>query len=264
MSATSIATVLVQGASRGIGLQFCRTLLSRQPNTCVIATCRNPNQADDLQKLLADEPERLQVLQVDVTEEAKIKAAAEEVGKRHGRLDLLINCAGVLHPSGRGETSLRDVNMQGLMETCRTIAFGPLLMGKHFGQLLTKGTAMFGTHQPDCKRTHSGIMANISAKVGSITDNGLGGWYSYRMSKAALNMATKNLSIELGRGRTPVICVSLHPGTVDTDLSRPYHKNVKSLFTTEDSVKKLLSVVDSLTVDDTGKFFTYNKELLPF
>lgn len=77
-------------------------------------------------------------------------------------------------------------------------------------------------------------------------------------------MATKNLSIELGRGRNKVICVALHPGTVDTDLSRPYHKNVKTLFSTAESVGKLLSVIDSLTVQDSGKLFTYDKVLLPF
>ena len=84
------------------------------------------------------------------------------------------------------------------------------------------------------------------------------------MSKAALNMATKNTSIELGRGKKKVICVSLHPGTVDTALSRPYHRNVKNLFSTEDSVERLMNVIDSLGLDDTGKFFTYDKVLLPF
>ena len=77
-------------------------------------------------------------------------------------------------------------------------------------------------------------------------------------------MATKNVSIELGRGRKRVLCVALHPGTVDTALSRPYHKNVKNLFSTEQSVEKLLNVIDRLTVEDSGKFFTYDKELLPF
>jgi hypothetical protein len=77
-------------------------------------------------------------------------------------------------------------------------------------------------------------------------------------------MATKNLSIEFGRGRKKIICVSLHPGTVDTDLSRPYHKNVQQLFTTEYSVDCMLNVIDSLTLDDSGKFFTYDKTVLPF
>ncbi|CAH1259165.1 Hypp2183 [Branchiostoma lanceolatum] len=154
---------LVQGASRGIGLEFCMYLLRGVPNITVIATCRNPGGATDLRAL------------------------------------------------------------QGLLTTFSTNAIGPLLVGKYFSPLLQKGTGAFGQHAQN-KQTHAAVMANISAKVGSITDNGLGGWYSYRMSKCALNMATKNLSIELGRGRNKVICVSLHPGTVDTELSRPYHK----------------------------------------
>ena len=93
---------------------------------------------------------------------------------------------------------------------------------------------------------------------------GLGGWYSYRLSKAALNMSTKNLSLELGRGRRKVICISLHPGTVDTDLSRPYHQNVPNLFSIEHSVNSMMAVIDSLTVEDTGKFFTYDRTILPF
>ena len=93
---------------------------------------------------------------------------------------------------------------------------------------------------------------------------GLGGWYSYRLSKAALNMSTRNLSLELGRGRRKVICISLHPGTVDTDLSRPYHRNVPNLFSVEHSVNSMMAVIDSLTVEDTGKFFTYDRTVLPF
>lgn len=93
---------------------------------------------------------------------------------------------------------------------------------------------------------------------------GLGGWYSYRLSKAALNMSTRNLSLELGRGRRKVICISLHPGTVDTNLSRPYHKNVPNLFSVEQSVDSMMTVINSLTVEDTGKFFTYDRTVLPF
>ncbi|XP_045188777.1 C-factor-like [Mercenaria mercenaria] len=257
---------LIQGASRGLGLQFCKTLLSRQPALSIIATCRTPGQAQELQDLKSEPllAGRLHILGVDVKNEAQIQEAAEYAEKHFGQLDLLVNCAGILHPSGRGETSLKDLNLQGLQETCTTNAFGPLLMGKHFGKLLTKGGGSVGVKSTDAKQQHAGVLVNISAKVGSTTDNALGGWYSYRMSKCALNMATKNLSIELGRGKNKVICVSLHPGTVDTALSRPYHKNVKNLFSVEQSVSKLLTVIDSLTVEDSGKFFTYDKELLPF
>ena len=84
------------------------------------------------------------------------------------------------------------------------------------------------------------------------------------MSKAALNMATKNLSIELGRGHKKTVCISLHPGTVDTNLSRPYHKNVKTLFTPEQSVGMMLNVIENLSIADSGKFFLYDGSIFPF
>ncbi|XP_078589066.1 C-signal-like [Branchiostoma floridae x Branchiostoma japonicum] len=257
---------LVQGASRGIGLQFCRHLLRGVPNSTVIATCRNPGGATELQTLQAEFPSTLHVVPLDVVDEGSIQRAASEVQQHHGRgVDLLINCAGILHPSGRGETSLRDVSSQGLSTTFSTNAIGPLLVAKYFSPLLQKGTGAFGQHGSN-KRTHAAVMANLSAKVGSTTDNGLGGWYSYRMSKCALNMATKNLSIELGRGKNKVICVSLHPGTVDTDLSRPYHKNVPNdkLLSTERSVQCLMDFVNGLTMQHTGKFFTWEGKEMPF
>ena len=86
------------------------------------------------------------------------------------------------------------------------------------------------------------------------------------MTKAALNMATKNLSIELGRGRSKVVCASLHPGTVDTDLSRPYHKGVPAgkLFSTEHSVQYLMGIIDNLTIQDSGSYLMWDGSKLPF
>ncbi len=94
----------------------------------------------------------------------------------------------------------------------------------------------------------------------------LGGWYSYRMSKAALNMATRNLSIELGRGSSKIVCVSLHPGTVNTDLSRPYHRNVPEdkLFSTEYSVQCLMNIIDTLNIDKTGKAYAWDSTEIPW
>jgi len=258
----SAAVCVVQGASRGIGLQFCRNLLDKSFK--VVATCRNPSNSDGLQQLQAANSESLSILPVDATNEQQIISAAEDVTKRYGKVDLLINCAGMLHPSGRGETSLKSVSNEGLMETFNVNTVGPLLMAKHFTPLLLKGSGMIGDKSSGDKAQHSSILVNMSAKVGSIQDNGLGGWYSYRMSKAALNMSTKNLSIELGRGRNKVICISLHPGTVDTDLSRPYHKGVKTLFTLPQSVDYMMNVIESLSLKDSGKFYTYDKTNLPF
>lgn len=242
-----IKNALIQGSSRGIGLQMCRYLLAKQ--TAVIATCRDPSSAQELARLKSDHGDRLSIHRLDVQDEKQIEEVATHVGDT--KLDLLVNCAGMLHPSGKGETSLREVDLQGLKVTLATNSLGPLMMAKYFGPNLTK-------RNKSSKNEVAGILVNMSARVGSITDNYLGGWYSYRMSKAALNMATKNLSIELGRKR--VVCVSLHPGTVDTDLSRRYHRNVDpaKIFTPEFSVDCLMKIIDGLEMTDNGKFFAWD------
>ena len=255
-----IRTALIQGSSRGIGLQMCRYLLSKQTN--VIATCRDPSSANELSKLKSEHGERLSVYRLDVREEMEMQEVAGQLGGQ--KLDLLVNCAGMLHPSGKGETSLREVCFNNLSITLATNTIGPLLMAKHFGPLLAKRERQSeGEKQPKTQE-HTGILANMSARVGSISDNVLGGWYSYRMSKAALNMATKNLSIELGRKK--IICVSLHPGTVDTDLSRRYHRNVDpaKVFTPAFSVTCLMDIINGLELKDNGKFFAWDGSEIPW
>ncbi|XP_007244642.3 C-factor [Astyanax mexicanus] len=260
------AVALVQGASRGLGLEFCRHLMQHRAPAAVIATCRDPDTAPALAALSGEYPDRLAVMRVDITREEQVRSAAERLSSTFPKLDLLINCAAVLHPSGRGETSLRDVSAQGITATLATNTVGPLLMAKYFSPLLKKGTGAFGQQPEDKAKQHSGVLVNMSARVGSIGDNALGGWYSYRMSKAALNMATRNLSIELGRSQPKIVCVSLHPGTVNTDLSRPYHKNVPQhkLFSTQYSVQCLMDIIDSLSMDKSGKAYAWDGSEIPW
>ncbi|XP_041125227.1 C-factor [Polyodon spathula] len=260
------AVALVQGASRGLGLEFCKHILSKKSEALIIATCRSPEKALQLKDLGERYPGKVTILKVDVTRENEIQQAAEIVKSKFGKIDLLINSSAMLLPSGKGETSLRDISFEGLVATLTTNTVGPLVMAKYFSPLLMNGSGGFGQQTADKSKQHSGIIVNMTAKVGSIGDNRLGGWYSYRMSKAALNMATRNLSIELGRGRAKVVCVSLHPGTVDTDLSRPYHKNVLKdrLFTTECSVQYLMNLIDNLSVDKTGKCFAWDGSEIPW
>lgn len=262
---------LIQGASRGLGLQFCRHILSRHPSSLVVATCRDPSASSssglmELQQQHGGIDGRLRVIPLDTTNADAAAGIASQVSSVTDRLDLLVNCAAMLHPSGRGETSLRDVSFDALMATLATNTVGPLILAKSLAPLLQKGNGSFGAKTGDPKSQHKGVIVNMSAKVGSIGDNALGGWYSYRMSKAALNMATKNLSIELGRGSKKVLVVSLHPGTVDTNLSRPYHKNVPEgkLFSTEFSVDSMMKIVDGLTFADSGKFFAWDGSPLPY
>ncbi len=245
--------VVVQGASRGIGLAFCRRLVADPRAGTIIATCRRPDDAGQLQAL-ARSDHRIAVLPLDVNREDTIAQAAREVAGIVQTLHLVINCAGVLHtPDGLGpERRLDDVTADGLVESFRVNAAGPLLVAKHFAELLPrKGRAVF---------------ASVSARVGSIGDNRLGGWYGYRMAKAAQNMATRNLSIELKRRHRGIIAVGLHPGTTDTDLSKPFQKNVPDgkLFSPAQAVGYLLAVIDALESDDNGGFFAWDGKPIPW
>lgn len=148
---------------------------------------------------------------------------------------------------------MNKLQRDSLLLTYEVNAVGPILVVKHMWPLLKVGGGA-GTD-----RDHA-IVANISARVGSIGDNGLGGWHSYRASKAGLNQLTKTVSVEFARKKDPIVCILLHPGTVDTDLSRPFQSNVPEgkLFTKEFSVQKLLSIIMNAKRSDNGKFFAWD------
>ena len=240
-------TALVQGASRGIGLEFARLLLADPVVGCVYASCRAPDRATELQCLIQAGGERIQALTMDVTDEASIAEVAQGLAENDRTLDLIINCAGVLHDGDmQPERRLADIDPAHMLRSYQVNAVGPLLVAKHFHPLLQdRGKSVF---------------ASLSARVGSIGDNRLGGWYAYRAAKAAQNMITRNLSIEFRRRRPGAICIALHPGTVDTDLSQPFQRNLPQgqLFTREHAVRQLLAVIDSVTSADSGGFFAFD------
>jgi len=254
-----MATAVVQGASRGLGLEFVRQLTSRATVASVVATCRNPEAAENLKGLA-----KVKVFKLDAVEEEDAERLADFVRREcDGRVDLLVNAAGMLHPTGKGETRLADLDGDALRSTMALNAFGPLTVIKHLSPFLMAGSGAFGTQSKEA--AHVSVVANISARVGSITDNRLGGWYSYRMSKAALNMATKTLSVELGRGKRKVICLCLHPGTVATDLTAPYRKGMKEEpFSPDFSVGRMLDFVDKATFEDTGRFVDWKHDDIQF
>jgi len=255
-----MAVVFVQGASRGIGLEFVKTLAVRR-SVRVVAGCRDPDRADQLHEV-----ENVKIVKCDVTKENDLKNVSREISAEFGKLDFAINVSGILHPSGRAETRLQDVSMQALHETFLVNTFGPVLMAKHMAPLLQKGDGLIGTQSSQPKNNHRGVLAHVSARVGSIYDNRLGGWYGYRMSKAALNMANKNLAIEYSRGKSKLVCLSLHPGTTDTDLSKPYQKGVSKdkLFSTKYSVMKMMEIIDNSSFEDSGRFIAWDGSDIPF
>lgn len=187
---------------------------------------------------------------LDLEDEASIAAAAALVAA--GPPPALVFIAtGVLHSGHEPERSWRALSADHLLRDYRINTVGPALIAKHFLPLLP--------------RDRPAVFAALSARVGSIGDNRLGGWHSYRASKAGLNMILQNLSVELARSHPQAIVAGLHPGTVDTGLSAPFQKGVKpeKLFTSAYSAERLLAVLDALTPADSGGVFAWDGARIP-
>ncbi len=245
----------VTGASQGLGLAFVRALLALPHCNLVYAACRTPQAATELAALAQQHPRRLRVLALDVTREQDFVIAADTVRRETDRLHLVLNVAGLLHDAARGikpERRLEDFNAEALLASIGVNTLGPALAAKHFLKLLT--------------HDQRAVFASLSARVGSIDDNKLGGWYSYRAAKAAQNQITRTFAIEAARRAPNLIVAALHPGTVDTALSKPFSTNVAEgkLFSTEQSVAHLLTVIDGLRAADTGGFFAWDGRPVPW
>ncbi len=225
----------VFGASGGIGAALVRALAARAEVAEVWAGSRGG---------VADQA-KVRGFAFDLTEEASIAAACARIG---GPLDLAIVATGRLGSSdGTGpEKSVRALDPARLAESFAVNAIGPALVAKHVLPLLPKD--------------RRAVFAALSARVGSISDNRLGGWHGYRASKAALNMLVRNFAVELGRTHRQAVVVALHPGTVDTGLSAPFQKGVAEgkLFTPDFAAKRLLAVLDGLAPQDSGKLFAWD------
>lgn len=223
-------SVLVIGSSGTIGSHFVKLLESNPSCSKVVGIHRNSAHAIDYHR-----PETIQ-------------AAADSLAEL-GPFQLIINTIGVLHSEQwMPEKKLDDLNHTQLTEMFNANTIGPALTIKYFSKLL------------DPKH---GVMATLSAKVGSIEDNRLGGWYSYRASKAALNMIIKTASIEFARTKPNVALIALHPGTVNSGLSQPFRGQQIGRDPIE-AVSDMFRVLENIDQEDSGSFLTYSGEKLPW
>lgn len=219
-------TALVIGSTGGIGAGLVSVLRGTPDCAEVIGLSRRTSPA------------------LELTDETSIHAAMEAVKERYGQVDLIIDATGALDIEGHGpEKTIRAIDPVVMARQFAVNAIGPALLFKHFSTLLP--------------RDRKSVFATLSARVGSIGDNRLGGWISYRASKAALNQIVRTSAIEIARTRPHSVVVAMHPGTVDTALGAGRNGN-HQLFSPAEAAEKIVSVIDRLTPAETGGFFAYD------
>ncbi|KAM6252992.1 C-signal-like [Porphyrio hochstetteri] len=259
MGELHVRSVLVTGANRGIGLGLVQHFLGMpKPPEWVFATCRDPTgqRAQELQNLASKHP-NLVIIPLEVTDPASIKAAAARVREqlRDVGLNLLINNAGIVKPNYISDETLED-----MIQVYTTNTVAPLLLGQAFLPLLKKAAERSPGSALSCSKA---AIVNMSSMGGSIAEPFL--WHvrhavSYRCSKAALNMLTKCQS--LGYREHGVLCVTLHPGWVQTDMGSS--AELSAPLTVDASVRGMLKVLSSLSEKDTGTFLDWEGKVLPW
>ena len=218
---------LVFGASGGIGQAFSRFLEDKLGSENVLNVSRSFDG-------------------FEISDEEKILKFSESI---EGTFNLIINATGVLQTTEEGpEKTINVVKQKSMIDMMTINAIGPALLLKNFSKKLDK--------------TKFSVFVNLSARVGSITDNRLGGWISYRSSKAALNQIIKTSSIEINRRNKNAICVGLHPGTVKTKFTEKFQNTTKTI-SPKESVEMMMKVVENLSVDDNGYCFAYDGKVIP-
>jgi NAD(P)-dependent dehydrogenase (short-subunit alcohol dehydrogenase family) len=228
---------IVIGATGGIGAAFVRHLQQSGHFSKVLGYSRSTSPRLDL-----TDPATI----MQCAQNAKTYASTHDNDIR-----LIIDATGYLHDEAfQPEKSLRQIDPEYMAKQFQINAIGPALLMQHFCPLLP--------------RSGKSVFATLSAKVGSISDNRMGGWYGYRAAKAALNQLVKCTAIEIGRNKRDAVCVALHPGTVDTGLSGPFAKSGLRVQSPEEATANMLGVLDHLTAESSGGFYAYDGEALPW
>lgn len=237
-----MGSAVVVGASGGIGRALTQQLIAAGRFAAVHALSRRQ----------AEMPEAVRWHRAELTEEASLAEAAAAIAGE-GEVSLVIVASGLLHGEGFGpEKTFKALDPAVMAEIFAINTIGPALAAKHFLPLLP--------------RRGRSVFAALSARVGSIDDNRLGGWYSYRASKAALNQVIRTLAIETRRTRPEAVLLALHPGTVTTALSEPFRSGEPGpgLFHASESAAHLLRVIEGATPDHSGGFLAWDGSAIPF
>lgn len=248
---------IVTGASSGIGLAAVRLLLDGSVASLtagsVHALARTARESTELEALTAQHGDRLCRWNVDLTRSDQLAEFATALQARKERPALVFNAAGMLHgPHLQPEKSVSQIRLEHLQSVFAINAFAPILLAQALLPLLRQRGPL--------------VYASLSARVGSIGDNRLGGWYAYRASKAAQNQLIRTLAVELRRLNPQSCCLMLHPGTVDTPLSTPFQAGVTadSLFSPERAARQLLQIIATIEPADSGRFLAWDGSDVPW
>lgn len=237
-----IKNIAIIGCSGALGYAFCQHYAGLYPDATIHAFSQSPAKPM---------PTNVTTHNIHYDDESSIEQAAK-LASTGFALDIVIVATGILHNEKlMPEKSLRDLSAEKFQSLFQVNTIFPALVAKHF--------------LPKLQRQKQSLFAVLSARVGSISDNQLGGWYAYRASKAALNMIVKTAALEMKRKNPQAIIVGLHPGTVDSDLSKPFQRNVAAnkLFTPEYSVARLTDVMDRLTTSASGQCYAWDGKVIP-
>ena len=238
----SPVNIAVIGASGGIGHAFVEHYTKNADVQCIYATSRSGG---------VTAGHKVQSLHIDIQNEESLKTAVKKIKPQS--LDLCIIATGALHDDDIApEKKFEALNIEKMQQIFAVNTFGPAMVMKYFIPLM--------------RRDRKSVMAFLSARLGSIGDNRLGGWYSYRASKAGLNMLIKTAAIEMSRRAPEMQIIGLHPGTVNTGLSKPFHNSVpaEKLFSPAYAVTQMDKIMHAVTAADSGRIFAWDgQEITP-
>ncbi len=239
-------SALIQGGASGLGQALVDRALKSGEFEQIFVTARDRSR-------IITEDSRVIPIELDLMSDTSINEASEKIASNTEKLHLVVTTAGILKDESVGvrpEKKLADLTRSKLEIVFSVNCFGPFLWYAALGQLIRHREAL--------------VVATLSARVASVGDNRLGGWHSYRASKTAQNMLTKNLSLELSRTNPRAVIVGLHPGTVDTDLSKPFQTGVppNKLFSPEHSAAYLWDVLNTLTPERTGQVIAWDGQTI--